>query len=132
MELEQLTQIAELEAAATDRQITEAQNEVGIKFPEEHRTLLQYSNGLFINDLIKIYSTEEIAERNRTFEVEQYLPGFIMIGDDSGGSGIFLNTKDVPSLVYKIGHGSLAVSDAIILAQSLTDWIDQGCTVPDE
>jgi hypothetical protein len=125
MERNQLAHIAEIQDAATDQQIAEAESEMGIKFPEEHRLLLTYSNGLFANDLVTLYSTEDIAERNSTYEIAEYLPGYLMIGDDSGGSGIFLDTGSNPSPVYLMGHGSLDVSIAIVLAPSMTDWINQ-------
>jgi SMI1/KNR4 family protein SUKH-1 len=121
----QLAQIAEIQDAATDQQIAEAENDLEIKFPEEYRLLLTYSNGLFANDLVNLYSTEEIAERNSTFKIGKYLPGYLMIGDDSGGYGIFLDTGSNSSPVYLMGHGSLGLSDADVLAPSLTDWINQ-------
>jgi hypothetical protein len=125
MDRKQLAQIAEIQDAATDQQIAEAENELGIKLPEEYRLLLTASDGLFANDLVKLYSTEEIAERNSTFEIAQYLPGYLMIGDDSGGYGIFLDTGSSPSPVYLMGHGSLLKSEAIVLARTLADWINQ-------
>jgi hypothetical protein len=125
LDRKQLAQIAEIQDAATDQQITAAENELAVKFPKEYRLLLASSDGLFANDLVNLYSTQEIAERNRTFEVAQYLPGYLMIGDDSGGSGIFLDTVSSPSPVYLMGHGSLDLSDAIVLAPTLTDWIHQ-------
>jgi cell wall assembly regulator SMI1 len=132
MDRKQLAQIAEIQDPATDQQITEAENELGIKFPKEYRLLLTSSNGLFANDLVNLYPTEEIAERNSTFEVARYLPGYIMIGDDSGGSGIFIDTVSSPSPVYQIGHGSLDLSDAVVLAPTLTDWIDQRFPLRDD
>jgi hypothetical protein len=52
-----------------------------------------------------------------------------MIGDDSGGYGIFLDAGSNPSPVYLMGHGSLLLSEAIVLAPSITDWIDQKFTL---
>jgi len=130
MDRKQLAQIAEIQDAATDQQITEAENELGIKFPEEYRLILTSSDGLFANDLVKLYSTEEIAERNSTFEIAKYLPGYLMIGDDSGGYGVFLDTGSSPSPVYMMGHGGLYLSDAIVLAPTLTDWINQRFPLP--
>jgi hypothetical protein len=132
MDRKQLAQIAEIQDAATDQQITEAENELGVKFPKEYRLLLTSSDGLFANDLVKLYPTGEIAERNSTFEVAKYLPGYIMIGDDSGGSGIFIDTVSSSSPVYQIGHGSLDLSDAVVLAPTLTDWINQGFPLRDD
>src|SRR5262245_27821858 len=100
MDRKQLAQMAEIQDAATDQQIAEAENEMGVKFPEEYRRLLTYSDGLFANDIVKLYSIDEIAERNSTYEVAEYLPGYLMIGDDSGGYGIFLDTGSNPSPVY--------------------------------
>jgi len=129
MDRKQLAKMAEIQDAATDQQIAEAENEMGVKFSEEYRRLLTYSDGLFANDIVKLYSTDEIAERNGTYEIAEYLPGYLMIGDDSGGYGIFLDAGSNPSPVYLMGHGSLLLSEAIVLAPSITDWIDQKFTL---
>lgn len=60
--------------------------------PDEYIQLLKISNGLINEEGIKIYSSNEIEERNQTFEITKYLPSFIAIGDDSGDA-IFLMEK---------------------------------------
>ena len=45
------------------------------------------------NDGLTIYAPDQIAERNEIYEVAIYLPGHLMIGDDSGGRGVLLDSS---------------------------------------
>lgn len=70
------------------------------------------NNGALFNDLLLIYSIDEIADRNSTFEIDIYFKQMIAIGDDSGGRVILIkkNGKDGFFLV-DIGSASLENSE---------------------
>lgn len=57
---------------------------------------MEKNNGALLNDQILIYSTDDIVERNSTFEIDEYFKKMIAIGDDSGGRAILIkkNGKD--------------------------------------
>lgn len=42
------------------------------------------------NDLVVLYGRGSFIERNETYEVRQHCPGFVTIGDDSGGMQFIL------------------------------------------
>lgn len=46
--------------------------------------------GLLLPDGITVYGPEDIAERNETYEVAEYAPGWSLVGDDSGGRGLLM------------------------------------------
>jgi len=72
------------------------------------------------NTGVKFYSQTEIKERNETFEIQEYLKDFILIGDDSGGLG-FLLDKD--GKVYSCDLGFLDEDDMELQASSLGEFI---------
>jgi len=69
---------------------------------------------------VKLYSQTEIKERNETFEIQEYLKGFILIGDDSGGLGFLMGKK---GKVYSCDLGSLDEEDMEFKASSLEEFI---------
>ena len=53
---------------------------------------LELSNGLF-GDEITLLEAEDIQQRNIDYEVKEYLPNFLMIGDNGGGVAILMDNK---------------------------------------
>lgn len=64
--------------------------------------------GAWLVDQVVVYPIDDVPERNHTFEVAQYFPRQIAVGDDSGGrliladrladSGLWLVDAGSPSL----------------------------------
>jgi hypothetical protein len=125
---EKLAQIATTNAPATREEIEQAQQVLGGGFPREYVELLQCSNGLMVPQVASLilYSTEEIEERNVTYAVQTYAPSWLLIGDDGGGQGIFLDRADLHSAVYWLGLGVGDPSHAVLLAPTLAEWIESG------
>ena len=54
-----------------------------------------------------------------------------MIGDDSGGRGIFLDlSRPGQAPVYLQGHGAIGDDAYEVLAPSLSDWLMGGGQIP--
>jgi hypothetical protein len=47
--------------------------------PLDYKDLLSMSNGIVFENGLVIYSSEDVLERNATFEVEKYAPGFLRL-----------------------------------------------------
>jgi hypothetical protein len=69
-------------------------------------------DGAMIEDLVKIYSTDEIAERQQTYEIAEYFPGCLMIGDDSGGRLILVDRSAIERF-YLLGSGCPSITDGL-------------------
>lgn len=54
--------------------------------------LWQTTPGLLLPDGTTVYGAEDIAERNETYEVAEYAPGWVLVGDDSGGRGLLMRS----------------------------------------
>lgn len=94
--------------------------------PESYRHLLTLADGIALASGARIYSSNEILERNATFEVAAYLPGHVAIGDDGGGHLFVLRTEP-SSPVMCIGAGALGSAPPDILAEGVETWISLGC-----
>jgi hypothetical protein len=120
-----LSQLAELQEPAHIEQIVLAQQAIGCVFPQEYVDLLKTANGLQMLNVVSLilYSTDEIEERNLTYEVKDYLPGWVLIGDDGGGRGVLLDCDEPPGAIYLVGLGSMLRSDASMLAPTIIEWV---------
>lgn len=65
----------------------------------------QRRDGMLTPDGVAIYPVADLAERNQTFEIADFCPGYLLVGDDSGGRGflIRLDTADPPVLSSDLG-----------------------------
>ena len=117
--------------AADEELLRRAQDSLQMTFPAEYLELLRCSNGFTVPNVasLLLYSVDELLERNVTYEVQEYLPGWIMIGDDGGGEGIFISYDDPSARPYINGMGSMLLADARPLADNLSQWILNYCTI---
>ena len=84
-----------------------------------------------VGDCVVLYGKHDITERNTTYEVQVYLPGWVAIGDDSGGSAILIRL-DGSDGVYRCGHGALGSVDPELIADSFANWLADGCPIADD
>lgn len=49
--------------------------------------------GLHLPDGTAVYGPHSLAERNTTFEVAHYAPGWVLVGDDGGGRGLLMRAS---------------------------------------
>ncbi|MEI5907329.1 SMI1/KNR4 family protein [Bacillus spongiae] len=99
--------------------------------PIAFKELLLTSNGFLTTEGVFIYGTEDIVERNKTWEVNQYAHGYIAIGDDSGGR-VFLMAADTDSSQVIISDsGDMNLSHADFMTNDLVEWVSRGCTIPE-
>jgi hypothetical protein len=94
--------------------------------PEDYAALLAQADGVVADDFI-LYSCEELPERNATFEVGAYAPGFVAVGDDNGGRAIVMRGGGGRSPVFLVGQGTMLPTDMIQIAGSLSEWLASGC-----
>lgn len=69
------------------------------------------------------------GERNATHETHIYAPGYIAIGDDSGGKAIVIR---VPGgfAVFVVDHGSMSPDDFVEVSRDFTEWLRSGLPLP--
>jgi hypothetical protein len=65
--------------------------------PETYLAVLQDRGGESLSKSVHLYALEDLLERNVTYEIKTYCPGFMSIGDDSGGRAIMIPLDNVNS-----------------------------------
>lgn len=70
--------------------------------------LWRFTPGVLLPDGVLVYGPQAIRERNETYEVREYAPDWVLIGDDSGGSGLFMRRhgRDRTS-VFRLDLGAI-------------------------
>ncbi|WP_086929577.1 SMI1/KNR4 family protein [Agarilytica rhodophyticola] len=109
----------------SDSTIIEIEERLSLKLPSEYIKLLKQADGFFLDNGITVYSSKDICERNETFEVQDYAPGHLAIGDDSGGLSILINLEN--EKIFSVDQGSMDVDDMTLIGNSLSNWLLNGC-----
>lgn len=99
----------------------------GANLPEKYREFLKKDSNKHQNDLVVLYSPCDIIERNETYETKIYAPGYIAIGDDSGGSAFLLKFEENDPPVYVVGHGSMDPDYMELVSNSFSEWLRSNC-----
>ncbi|MFF8770689.1 hypothetical protein [Kitasatospora sp. NPDC015120] len=86
--------------------------------------LWKVADGLMTEAGVTVYPAGSLGERNATYEVARYAPGFVRVGDDSGGRGFLLRTGDPGSPVYASDLGDLGPEDFEVESADFASWID--------
>lgn len=110
--------------------IAEIESWVNSSLPAPYRTfLLRYDETIF-GDSVLIYPAEYLIERNETFETKVYCPGYIAIGDDSGGNAFVISLTEETTAVYTVGQGYMNPKGFELVANDLVEWISSDCPTP--
>lgn len=115
---------------ATAAEIAALRSELGFDVPTSLQEVWRTSNGLsYPESGVTLYATNDIKERNESYEIGIYEPDFLLIGDDSGGNGFLIDKNEKESKVFKIDFGAIGSSKGEIVAEDLPSWIEQECPV---
>ncbi|MCX4792926.1 MULTISPECIES: SMI1/KNR4 family protein [unclassified Streptomyces] len=104
-------------------------NGFGAGFTSALARLWRSTPGVLLPNGVLIYGPHTILERNETYQVGEYAPDWVLIGDDSGGSGLFMRRHPCDrTTVYLLDLGagerdidSCGVSEK--LTDNLLDWL---------
>ncbi|MCT2582967.1 SMI1/KNR4 family protein [Actinophytocola gossypii] len=102
---------------AGERDISLAEVELGQVIPADYKDLLRITDGLSSGGNLVLLGAADIVERNRDYEVAVYLPGHVMIGDDSGGTAILMRCGQ--SAVFEVDMGAMDMASLERSASSL-------------
>ncbi|GKV57330.1 hypothetical protein NCCP2222_32770 [Sporosarcina sp. NCCP-2222] len=109
--------------SADGREIVTLESEMNVTLPNGYKELLTSTNGLSLGGGLVIYGTEDLMERNETWEVSEYAGGYVAIGDDGGGN-VFLMRQELEAMeVLLVDAGDMNPKNATVLSPDLLDWV---------
>ncbi|WP_046731449.1 hypothetical protein [Streptomyces humi] len=94
-----------------------------MSLPSALVTLWRVRDGLLTESGVAVYSARDIGERNATYEIARYAPGYVLVGDDSGGRGFLLRADDPDSAVFSSGLGDLNPADFAVVSPDFVSWL---------
>lgn len=127
MNFENLKDVMVLNPGLGKYDLERLETEIGLSLPSDVKNLLTSADGLLLGNGLKLYSSAELGERNRTFETKRYAPGYLAVGDDSGGRAIVISIDD--ERVFIVDQGSMDPDDMEPLGSSLEEWILAGSPI---
>ncbi|WP_342500475.1 SMI1/KNR4 family protein [Bacillus sp. FSL K6-4563] len=114
---------------ASDIHIKEAESQLNMVLPHAYKALLKQTNGCSIGGDVLLYGTEDMAERNATWEVQQYASGYVAIGDDGGGQVFLMRLAEDEKKVWIVDAGVMDPQHAELMTENLLEWVSGGCII---
>ncbi|MES1034769.1 SMI1/KNR4 family protein [Bacillus pumilus] len=112
-----------------DINIKKAESQLNMVLPHAYKTLLKQTNGCSVGGDVLLYGTEDIAERNATWEVHHYANGYVAIGDDGGGQVFLMRQTEEEKRVWIVDAGVMDPQYAELVTENLLEWVSGGCIV---
>lgn len=112
--------------------VSALEQRLGQPLPPDYRQFLLLANGASLGGGLLMYSTGEIEERNATWEVPVYAPGYLAIGDTGAGDVLLIRQSGGGSPLFIVGTGSMTPGMMRELAPSIEQWFHSGCEVPED
>lgn len=118
--------VLELYEPATTEDIQQVEQELQIVLPSVYKEFLCVSNGM-LGNLATLYSTEGLIEMNKTYEVQDYAPGYVSIGNDNGGYHLLMKAEQ-GAANFQLVSDSYGVPEASDITDHFLSWLnsDQG------
>jgi hypothetical protein len=107
--------------------LAEAEMRLGLSLPNALIGALSEVNGWTDDSGVHVYSTLDLPERNATWEIAEYAPGFVAVADDGGGRIALMSSSSENESVYVTDAGDLDPSVFLLAAATFQEWISSGC-----
>ena len=114
---------------ASDIHIKEAESQLNMLMPRAYKALLKQTNGCSFGGEVLLYGTEDMVERNKTWEVRQYASGYVAIGDDGGGQVFLMRLAEKKKKVWIVDAGVMGSRHAELLTDNFLKWVSEGCNI---
>ncbi|WP_338778768.1 SMI1/KNR4 family protein [Metabacillus sp. FJAT-52054] len=116
-----------LNSPGSESEIQKIEQSMSGQLPDEYRQFLKQTNGFSIGGGIAIYGTEDIEERNETWEVDEYAKGYVAIGDDGGGNVFLMKQIREDNRVIRVDSGTMDPVHGNEISADFKEWIKTGC-----
>ncbi|MGM0967492.1 MAG: SMI1/KNR4 family protein [Bacillota bacterium] len=114
---------------ASDIHIKEAESQLNMVLPHAYKDLLKQTNGCSFGGEVLVYGTEDMVERNKTWEVQQYASVYVAIADDGGGQVFLMRQTEEEKRVWIVDSGVMDPQHAELMTENLLEWVSGGCII---
>ncbi|WP_144630611.1 SMI1/KNR4 family protein [Bordetella genomosp. 13] len=109
-----------LNPPARRHDVEAVQSRISFALPKAYLGFLLICNGLRSQGGLALHEIAALPGRNDDYEVPTYLPGYFMIGDDSGGQAVLI---DDAGRIFEVGMGVMSTECLELSAHSLEDLL---------
>ena len=119
---------------ATEEQIHGVEARLGRPLPAVYREILEVSDGVPTAGEVVLYGTASLFQRNEEWaHVSRRAPGFLAIGDDSGGRVLLMRAEPRATAVELCDIVVLDEPSSFVhIADDLHDWLEHGLVLPSD
>jgi cell wall assembly regulator SMI1 len=113
-----------LNAPADSHVIKRLAAELGANLPDDYIAFLTSHNGgegIVGPNYVVFWKAEELAVRNREYEVEKYAPGIVLFASDGAGEGIGFDTAAAAVPILLIPLIGIDRRDSTVIAANFSD-----------
>lgn len=111
---------------ATDAELAELEQQLGVSLPSDYRSFLQTANGfegrIGHSGYIALWSCQQIIGKNGNYKVAEFASGFLLFGSDGGGEAFAFDMQNAWAVVM-IPFVGMARTDAIPVGNSFTEFM---------
>jgi hypothetical protein len=113
---------------ATSDEIVKAENELGLKLPEQYREFLLWANGgegfIGPNFYAMLWQVGDLCRFNLEYEVERNSPGLILFGSNGGGEGFAFDLRGQLSQIVSVPFIGMALKEILPLAKTFDEFLE--------
>lgn len=116
------------EAPSSEKNIVEAEREIGKPLPTDYRAFLLRHNGgegFIGKHYLILWKAEELMLLNREYEVQKYAPGLVAFGSSGGGESFAFDTREAPYQIVQVPFIGMSLSDAVRVADSFERLLER-------
>lgn len=115
------------EAPANEEEIKSLTEFSPINVPSDYLDIVSEATEVEINvsgeKYIRIWSPAGCVEMNESYEIQDYIPDSLAVGDDEGGNALIYFEGKGGFGLYIVGFGDLDAEEAVKVAASLNDLL---------
>lgn len=106
--------------------LAEIETWIGQPLPESYRTFLgSLPVERSVGNYVLLYGREIFIDKNEQTETKTYCPGFVTVGDDSGGQQFVLSVTD--GRLSLVDAGAMTPDCFHPVADDFGSWLSTGC-----
>ncbi len=103
------------------------EEKLGRGLPAVYAAFLRSNAEQIRGECLMLYAAEDVLERNEAFQVARFAPGWLAVGDDSGGRLVIIRMDDPEAAPFLVDAGALPFADLRQpLAKSWAEWSGSG------
>jgi hypothetical protein len=112
---------------ATSEQIEAFSISSGLKLPQDYTVFLKQANGgeglVGSNSYLILFAVDELDSLNKSYQIQEFVPGFLIFGSDGGGEAYAFNIRDAMRVV-RIPFVGMDTTTVEPLASNFTEFIE--------